>query len=186
MAGAGLVSRVCGCALSLQVPWLAVAQGPGGLPTRRTRALRRALKISCTRAAWAAWASVSVRMAAAVACPVPPPGPGGSRRRGTGWAQWGSLPSVPGWPPTAAGRRERTPTPLTTPWCVASGVAPTARGTRGHDPGARCLRSPTRRPPGGPGVGLEAGGWGCPAGPWSLGAWSRRPPSSSGPSAGAG
>ena len=40
----------------------AVAQGPGGFPTRRTRALRRALKISCTRAACAAWASVSVWM----------------------------------------------------------------------------------------------------------------------------
>ena len=63
MAGAGLVPRVCGCASPLQAPWPAVAQGPGGLPTRRTRALRRALKIVCTRAACAAWASVSVRMA---------------------------------------------------------------------------------------------------------------------------
>ena len=63
MAAAGLVSRVCGCASSLQVLWPAAAQGPGGLPTRRTRALRRALKISCTRAGCAAWASVSVRMA---------------------------------------------------------------------------------------------------------------------------
>ena len=42
---------------------LAVAQGPGGFPMRRTRALRRALGISCTRAACAALASVSVRMA---------------------------------------------------------------------------------------------------------------------------
>ena len=63
MAGAGLVSRVCGCASSLQVLWPGAAQGPGGFPTRRTRALRRALKISCTRAACAAKASVSVRMA---------------------------------------------------------------------------------------------------------------------------
>ena len=63
MAGAGLASRVCGCTSSLQVLWPAAAQGPGGFPTRRTRALRRALKISCIRAACAAWASVSVRMA---------------------------------------------------------------------------------------------------------------------------
>ena len=98
----------------------------------------------------------------------------------------GSLPSVPGWPPTAVGRRRNTSTPLTTPWCVASGVAPDARGSRGHALGARCLPSPTRRPSGGPGVGPGAGGWGCPAGPWSPGAWSRRPPNSSGPSAGAG
>ena len=63
MAGAGLASRVCGCALSLQVLWLGAAQGPGGFPARRTTALRRALRISCTRAACAAWASVSVRMA---------------------------------------------------------------------------------------------------------------------------
>ena len=63
MAGAGLVPRVCGCASSLQVLWPAAAQGPWGLPTRSTRALRRALKISCTRAACAAWASVSLRMA---------------------------------------------------------------------------------------------------------------------------
>ena len=48
---------------------LAVVQGPGGFPTRRTRALRRALRISCTRAACAAWASVSVRMAG---CSCPP------------------------------------------------------------------------------------------------------------------
>ena len=63
MAGAGLVSCACGRAFSLQVLWLAVGQGPGELPTHRTRALRRALKISCTTAACAAWASVSVRMA---------------------------------------------------------------------------------------------------------------------------
>ena len=63
MAGGGLLSRVCGCASSPQVLWPAAAQGPGGLPTRRTGALRRALKISCTRDACAAWASVSVRMA---------------------------------------------------------------------------------------------------------------------------
>ena len=63
MAGAGLASRVSGCASSLQVLWSGAAQGPGGLPTRRTRALRRAQKISCTRAACAAQASVSVRMA---------------------------------------------------------------------------------------------------------------------------
>ena len=63
MAGAGLASRVCRFASSLQVLWLAAAQGPGGFPTRHTRALRRALKISCTRAACAAWASVSVPMA---------------------------------------------------------------------------------------------------------------------------
>ena len=31
MAGAGLVSRVCGCASSLQVLWPDAAQGPGGL-----------------------------------------------------------------------------------------------------------------------------------------------------------
>ena len=37
---------------------LTVAQGPGRFPTRRTRALRRALRISCTMAACAAWASV--------------------------------------------------------------------------------------------------------------------------------
>ena len=63
MAGAGLASRVCGGASLLQALWPAAAQGPGGFPTRRTRALRRALKISCTRAACAAWASVLVRMA---------------------------------------------------------------------------------------------------------------------------
>ena len=68
MAGAGLVWRVCG-ASSLQVLWPAAAQGPGGLPTRRTRALRGALKISCTRAACAAWASVSVRMAGSSCSP---------------------------------------------------------------------------------------------------------------------
>ena len=63
MAAAGLVSRVRSCVSSLQVLWPAAAQGPGALPTRRTRALRRELKILCTRAACAAWASVSVRMA---------------------------------------------------------------------------------------------------------------------------
>ena len=42
---------------------LAVVQGPRGFPTRRTRALRRALGILSTRDACAAWASVSVRMA---------------------------------------------------------------------------------------------------------------------------
>ena len=63
MVGAGLVSRVCGCVSPLQVLLLAAAQGPGGLPTRRTRALRRALRMSCTRAACATWASVSVQMA---------------------------------------------------------------------------------------------------------------------------
>ena len=30
---------------------LAVVQGPEGFPTRRTRALRRTVRISCTRAA---------------------------------------------------------------------------------------------------------------------------------------
>ena len=63
MVGAGLALRVCGCTSSLQVLWPAAAQGPGGFPTRRTRALRRALKILCTRAACAASASVSVQMA---------------------------------------------------------------------------------------------------------------------------
>ena len=29
------------------------------------------------------------------------------------------------------------------PWCAASGAAPTARGSRGHAPGARCRLSPT-------------------------------------------
>ena len=58
-AGAGrsrVFMRVCS--------WfrLTVAQGPGGFTTRRMRALRRALRISCTRAACAAWAFVSVRM----------------------------------------------------------------------------------------------------------------------------
>ena len=62
MASAGLASRVCGCASSLQVLWPGAAQGLGGFPTHRTRALQRALKISCTRAACAARASVSVRM----------------------------------------------------------------------------------------------------------------------------
>ena len=71
MAGAGLASRVCGCASSLQVLWRGAAQGPGGFPTRRTRVLRRALKISCTRAACAAWASVSVRMAGCSRSPSP-------------------------------------------------------------------------------------------------------------------
>ena len=69
---------------------------------------------------------------AAAAHPAPVPGSGGSRRRGIGWAQWGFLPSVPGWPPSAAGRRGRISTPLTTPWCAASGAAPTARGSRGR------------------------------------------------------
>ena len=45
---------------------LSVVQGPGGFPMRRTRALRRALRISCTRAACAAWASVSVGMAGCI------------------------------------------------------------------------------------------------------------------------
>ena len=63
MAGAGLALRVCGCGSLLQVLWPGAAQGPGGFPTRCTRALRRALKISCTRAACAAWASVPVQMA---------------------------------------------------------------------------------------------------------------------------
>ena len=62
MPSASFVPRVCGCGSSLQVLWPAAAQGPGGLPTRRTRALWRALKISCTRTACAAWASVSVWM----------------------------------------------------------------------------------------------------------------------------
>ena len=63
MAGAALAWRVCSCASSLQVLWPGAAQGSGGFPTRRTRALLRALKISCTRAVCAARASVSVRMA---------------------------------------------------------------------------------------------------------------------------
>ena len=62
MADAGLASRVCGCASSLHVLLPGPAQGPGGFPTRRTRPLRRVLKISCTRAACAARASVSVWM----------------------------------------------------------------------------------------------------------------------------
>ena len=41
----------------------AVAQRPGGFPTRCPNALQRALRILCTRAACAACASVSVRMA---------------------------------------------------------------------------------------------------------------------------
>ena len=53
---------MCGCASSLQVLWQGAAQGPGGFPTRRTRALRRALKISRTRAVCAVRASVLVRM----------------------------------------------------------------------------------------------------------------------------
>ena len=69
VAGVGLVPCACGRASSLQVLWLAAGQGREGLPTRRTRALRRALKISCTRAACAAQASVSVRMAG---CSCPP------------------------------------------------------------------------------------------------------------------
>ena len=69
VAGVGLVPRACGRASSLQVLWLVAGQGPGGLPARRTGALRRALKISCTRAACAAHASVSVRMAG---CSCPP------------------------------------------------------------------------------------------------------------------
>ena len=40
----------------------AAAQDPGGFLRRCTRALQRALKISCTRTACAAWASVSVWM----------------------------------------------------------------------------------------------------------------------------
>ena len=55
-------------------------------------------------------------------------------------------------------RRGRISTPLTTPWCAASGAAPTARGSRGRGLGARCLPSPTQWPSGGPGVGLGAGG----------------------------
>ena len=47
---------------------LAVGQGPGGFLRRRTRPLRRALKISCTKAACAAWASVSVQMVGS-SCP---------------------------------------------------------------------------------------------------------------------
>ena len=94
----------------------------------------------------------------AVARPVPPPRSGGSRRRGTGWAQWGSLPSAPGWLPTAAGGRGRIFTSLTIPWCVASGAAPTARSSRGHGPGAKCRPSPTRWLSGGPGAGLGVGG----------------------------
>ena len=69
VAAVGLVPCACGRASSLQVLWSAAGQGPGGLPTRRTRALRRALKISSTRAACAARASVSVRMAG---CSCPP------------------------------------------------------------------------------------------------------------------
>ena len=69
VAGVGLVPCACGRASSLQVLWSAAGQGPGGLPTRRTKALRRALKNSCTRAACAARASVSVRMAG---CSCPP------------------------------------------------------------------------------------------------------------------
>ena len=42
---------------------LAVVQGPGGYPQRRTRALRSGLRILCTRAVCDAWASLSVRMA---------------------------------------------------------------------------------------------------------------------------
>ena len=48
---------------------LAVVQGPGGFPTRRTRLLQRALRMSCTRAACAAWASVQVRIPG---CSCPP------------------------------------------------------------------------------------------------------------------
>ena len=135
-----------------------MAQGPGGLPTRRTRALRRALKISCTRAACAAWASVSVRM---VGCSCSP-----SASAQTWWiAKTGhrlvavGVSAVRSGMASNAGRSGRTSTPLTTPLCVASGVVPTARGSRRRRLGARCLLSPTRRPSGGPGVGLgERGG----------------------------
>ena len=40
VAGVGLVPCACGRASSLQVLWLVAGQGPGGLPARRTRALR--------------------------------------------------------------------------------------------------------------------------------------------------
>ena len=49
---------------------LVVVQGPGRFPTRRTRALRRTLRISRTKAACATWASVSVRMAGCSCRPI--------------------------------------------------------------------------------------------------------------------
>ena len=97
---------------------------------------------------------------AAVARAAPAPRSGGWRRLGTGWAQWGSLPSVRagGWLLAAAGHRGRTSMSLATPWCVASGVAPTARGSRGHGLGPRCRPSPTRWRSGGRELVVEQGG----------------------------
>ena len=159
--GRARVCRVeCGEAVSTVLPrvcmrvcsrfWILVAQGPGGFPTRRTRALRRALRISCTRAACAAQASVAVRMAGC-SC-----SPSASARiwwiAKTGHTQWGFLPSARagGWPPAAA-------MSLTILWCAASGAAPTARGSRGHGLGARCRLSPSRWPSGVRGLAVEQG-----------------------------
>ena len=59
----GCVARPCAAWSSWQVLWPGAAQGPGGCLTRRTRAPRRVLKISCIRAGRAARVSASVRTA---------------------------------------------------------------------------------------------------------------------------
>ena len=57
------------------------------------------------------------------------------------------------WPPAATGRPGGISTSLSSPWCAASGAAPTARGSRGHGRGARCRLPPTRWPSGNSGAG---------------------------------
>ena len=124
---------------------LALGQGPGGFPIRRTRALRRTLRISSTRAARAAWASVSVRM---VRCSCPP--------IASAWIWWisktgaqvcrsGGLcrPLALGyWLPVTVGHPGGSSTSPSIPWCAASGAEPTARGSRGHAPGCKVPASP--------------------------------------------
>ena len=168
--------------------WLAVVQGPWGFRTRRTRALRRSLRISCTRAACAARASVSMRMAG---CSCPPIasariwsiGKMGHRLVAVGVS---AVRSCWGMASSCCRRPGGTATSPSSPWCAASPAAPTARGSRGHGLGARCRLPPTRWPFGCLGAGRWAGGRGCSARLRSPGAWRRRLPGSSGAPAAAG
>ena len=130
----------------------------GARPMRRNGAPWRLLKFACRRAGRAAWVSASVRTAGCSQLP--------STSARIWWrALFDNTPVVMGSAAGSAclagpfaGRRGRISTPLTTPWCAASGAAPTARGSRERGLGARCLPSPTQWPSGGRGVGLGAGG----------------------------
>ena len=194
--GGGLVGRVMwpcgrrGCMVAvLPIPvfpsggsglWPVVGEGIVGLPGCRTRAVRSAAKILLTRAACAACASCSVRIAGDT-CPaanvqiwwIAKTGHKSSVVGGFARSRGGMIPACCGHP-------GGTSMSLTTFWSAAISVGPTRTGSRGHFSGARCRPCRTRWPSVGLGAGPGARGWGHAAGPCPWGAWSQRPPSPGG------